>query len=358
MSSVPAIGSEWGKRFSGGYGRTHPQLNAEHEASWAGPFSFVQLADTQFGMTGAMKTWSATLARFLGFEVPRDGAPDLSGSAAYAKELEFAERAVDAINALQPAPAFVCVCGDLVNAFPNEGRVQGCQVNDFKRIFSRVREDVPLVCLCGNHDIGNRPTSTTIDLFNRRFGDDYFSFWAGGVKFLVLNSQLYKDPTGCAEGAAAQDAWLVDELAKTVAANHPTPKHVVALSHISPFIHSPEEPSSYFNLPKEVRARLLKSLTEAGCSKWFCGHYHRNTTGLYTHCTTLEVVTSSAVGATLTTKAEGEGVDPLGLSGMDSMMLSEQSSGMRLVRVEENDITHRFVTIAELPGLDGGAGKM
>jgi hypothetical protein len=39
------------------------------------------------------------------------------------------------------------------------------------------------------------PTRETIEQYKQSFGDDYFSFWVGGVCYLVLNSQFYQDPS-------------------------------------------------------------------------------------------------------------------------------------------------------------------
>ena len=64
------------------------------------------------------------------------------------------------------------------------------------------------VCVCGNHDVGNRPTKDTIENYKSTFGDDYFSFWYSGVHFIVLNSQLYEDCTLTKDLAIAQDEWL------------------------------------------------------------------------------------------------------------------------------------------------------
>ena len=64
------------------------------------------------------------------------------------------------------------------------------------------------VCVCGNHDVGNRPTKDTIENYKSTFGDDYFSFWFGGVHFIVLNSQLYEDYSLVEDHAVAQDKWL------------------------------------------------------------------------------------------------------------------------------------------------------
>ena len=56
-------------------------------------------------------------------------------------------------------------------------------------------QDIPLVCLCGNHDVGNRPNAVTIEEYKREFGDDYLAFWAGGCRCIVVNTSLYNDPS-------------------------------------------------------------------------------------------------------------------------------------------------------------------
>ena len=52
--------------------------------------------------------------------------------------------------------------------------------------------------------VGNAPTRATIETYGSRFGDDYFSFWVGGVRFISLNTQLYSDPSGGPDLAEAQ----------------------------------------------------------------------------------------------------------------------------------------------------------
>ena len=39
------------------------------------------------------------------------------------------------------------------------------QLKDFKRIFSRVKSEIPLICVCGNHDVGNAPTPESINKY-------------------------------------------------------------------------------------------------------------------------------------------------------------------------------------------------
>ena len=55
--------------------------------------------------------------------------------------------------------------------------------------------EIPLLCVCGNHDVGNAPSAVTIERYVSEFGDDYFGFWVGGVRGIVINSNLYYDPS-------------------------------------------------------------------------------------------------------------------------------------------------------------------
>ena len=87
------------------------------------------------------------------------------------------------------------------------------QEKSYMEEFAKIDPSIPLVCVCGNHDIGNTPTRDTVQDFRDKFGDDYFAFWAGGVRFLVLNSQYYEDASLVVDLKKAQDAWLDKELA-------------------------------------------------------------------------------------------------------------------------------------------------
>ena len=127
------------------------------------PWLFVQLADPQLGMLNSDQ---------------EDGG--------WEEETATLTKAVEHINRLKPK--FAIVCGDLVHEFPegvgekgNDRRKAG-QTRSLQSALSRVDSSIGLVCLCGNHDVGNSPTRATIDLYKSRFGDDYFSFWVGGVR--------------------------------------------------------------------------------------------------------------------------------------------------------------------------------
>ena len=56
---------------------------------------------------------------------------------------------------MNPKPAFFIVCGDLVDAFPDKWpEIRTEQEKDFFKVFSNLNPHIPLVCVCGNHDVG------------------------------------------------------------------------------------------------------------------------------------------------------------------------------------------------------------
>uniref|UniRef100_T1IS27 Calcineurin-like phosphoesterase domain-containing protein n=1 Tax=Strigamia maritima TaxID=126957 RepID=T1IS27_STRMM len=149
-------------------------LFADLEGQWNGPFCFVQAADTQFGM----------IESYL----------EKKENPGWDKEVALTRKAIRAANEMQPRPKFFVVCGDLLDAFPDEKPdMREEQEHDFKTVFSQLSSEIPLVCVCGNHDIGNTPSRQTVSAYRSSFGDDFFSFWVGGVFFIVLNSQYYWD---------------------------------------------------------------------------------------------------------------------------------------------------------------------
>jgi len=91
-------------------------------------------------------------------------------------ERVYSRSAIAVINRLKPV--FVVVCGDLVNAYPvfdtshpnypsNTDPIFDAQVHDFKEDYSLIDPSVMLVCVCGNHDVGNSPNSLSIQNFIR-----------------------------------------------------------------------------------------------------------------------------------------------------------------------------------------------
>ena len=93
------------------------------------------------------------------------------------------------------------------------------------------------------------------------FGDDYFSFWVGGVLFLVLNSQFYENPCDVQIAAEEQDKWLDVQL---MSITENKAKYVIIFQHIPWFLKDVDEDKEYSNLPLELRKTYLEKFQTAG----------------------------------------------------------------------------------------------
>eukprot|EP01043_Picozoa_sp_COSAG02_P050771 COSAG02_NODE_5261_length_4489_cov_10.826879_1_plen_335_part_00 len=252
--------------------RRLPHLGSHDDDArkWTRPFSFLQMADTQLGFVETCQASGMAVRAVPEAETPPEG---------FAAEFALLNRAVDEINRLRPA--FAVVCGDLVNAMPEamgkgDSEKRAVQLSAFKEACARVHSSVPLVCVCGNHDVGDRPNAASIEQYRGEFGDDYFSFWVRGVKCICVNSQFWKDSSDAADLRTAHDSWLQRELQDpdTIAA-----KYVLVFAHIPPFIFAQNEPAEYFNLAPDIRDEVMQLFARAGVRAVFCGHYHRNAGG-------------------------------------------------------------------------------
>lgn len=254
----------------------------------AKPFFFIQLSDPQFGM----------------FTDNRD----------FIQETANLEFAVATINRLRPA--FVVVTGDLVNQPGNEK-----QIHEYQRIIGKVASDIPVYSLPGNHDVGNEPTAASIATYTNQLEPDHFTFQHEGFVGIALNSMLIHSPQKAPDLAAAQENWLQHEL-QTARANGAA--HIVVFAHHPWFLKSADEKDEYFNIPTERRRHYLQLFHAAGVKHLFSGHYHRNAVG---HDGDLEAVTTGPVG----------------------MPIAEGKSGLRIVIVRDDGITHQYYHFGELP---------
>ncbi len=121
-----------------------------------------------------------------------------------------------------PLPRFFCICGDMLDAYPYSTPqppnfrssppgllpLREKQYKDFVKLFKLLDPRVKLICVCGNHDMGDIPCREAVQVYRRQFGQDYFAFWVGGVKFVVLNSQYIFAPDGVPEETEKQWRWM------------------------------------------------------------------------------------------------------------------------------------------------------
>src|SRR5438270_1391961 len=145
----------------------------------SGPEFFVDMADPQMGM----------------FAKDQDTLQEQTN-------LSFV---ITSINRLKPA--FVVVCGDLVN---RTGDAE--QIKEYKRIMRELDSHIPVYNVAGNHDVGNQPTEQTLTQYRKEFGRDYYTFDSGDVRGIVLNSNLIASPESAPQESAEQEKWLIAEL--------------------------------------------------------------------------------------------------------------------------------------------------
>ncbi len=252
------------------------------------PFHFVLLADTQFGMYTADRSFEQEAANF--------------------------EFAVAAVNRWKPG--FVAVLGDLINKPGDPG-----QTAAYLRIAGKVDPAIPVYHVPGNHDVGNEPTPESLATYRRIFGRDYYSFRAGPVYGIVLNSTLIHSPQNAEDEYENQEAWLRRELEVAQASEA---KHVLIFLHHPLFLADPREPDRYENLPGERRRGLLQLLHRHGVRYVFAGHTHKNV---------------NAADGALSVIASGPVGKPLGSDG----------SGVRIAAVTDAGVEHRYYDFGVLP---------
>jgi len=257
-------------------------------SSQAADFFFLQMSDPQFGMYTANGEFSQETANF-----------------------EFA-----IANANRLRPAFVVVCGDLINR-----PADPAQAAEYLRIAAKLDPSVKLYNVAGNHDVRDEPTAESLAAYRRKFGPDYYSFRYQDFAGFVIDSSLIQHPGKAPEEAARQEQWLATELEK---AKNDGIRRMAVFQHIPWFLNNPDEPDQYFNLPIEARHKYLPMFQRAGVSYVFAGHYHRNA---YADGPDWHIITTGPVGKPL-------GVDP---------------SGIRVVVVRESRMDSQYYGLGNIP---------
>lgn len=254
----------------------------------ANKLTFFQMADTQFGFFNANKEFS--------------------------RETVNMEKAIAESNRLKPA--FVVICGDLVN---KPGDI--AQITEYKRIAAKLDPSIKLYSVSGNHDVENVPTIASLALYKKYFGEDRYTFRSGNILGIILNSSLIKDPSLAPIEAAKQLEWLIQVLKDVKKSNA---RNIMVFMHHSFFLKDSNEPDEYFNINTERRKIYLELFKTYGIKQVFAGHYHRNAYGKFDD---MEMITTGPVGK------------PLG----------SDSSGFRIINVKGKIVDHTYFALDSLP---------
>ncbi|MBN1349366.1 metallophosphoesterase [candidate division KSB1 bacterium] len=264
-------------------------LSCSKESSkWKKPFFFIQMADTQFGMH--------------------------SGNEDFEEETKLYEKAIQQANRLKPA--FVVICGDLIN-LPGDS----AQAAELLRISKMLDKGIPLHFVAGNHDVGNNPTPESLQWYRKTIGRDIYDFQRDGCQFTILNSLFLKSPDSVRDEANRQWSWLTETLKNATENNY---KHSIIFMHHPLFLHDPDENDDYFNITKEVRQKYMDLFQKYSVTAIFAGHYHRNSLSKFG---SIEMVITGAVGKSL----------------------GEEPSGFRIVYVYSDHIEHEYFGLDDVP---------
>ncbi|MDA1348790.1 MAG: metallophosphoesterase [Chloroflexi bacterium] len=277
-------------------------------------FSFIQLADPQFGMHAGLSgpdNPNRGLFADLGLNVPRF--PKVTG---FQYETERYEMAIAAANRLKPE--FVVTCGDMCNDKDDPTD----EYAELMRITGKLSKSIPMYWVSGNHDITNEPTQESLSRYRKLYGDDLYSFDREDSHFVVLNSTVCQEPSQVWDEWEKQVEFLTSDLME---ARGKGSRHIVVFTHHPPFLTSVNEADSWLVLPRERRRVLIDLFVKYGVSHVFAGHWHRNH---YSYFGDLQIVATSSVGFPL-------GNDP---------------SGLRIVKVYDDRMEHEFYGFDELPG--------
>ena len=216
------------------------------------PLTFMQLADTQFGMF--RNFIDLTPERMADYNSRGLSVRRVEPFDGFAPETERFEKAVDAANTIRPA--FVAICGDMVNDPTDEA-----QIAELNRISGGLSSEVPLYQrLRQPRRLGRRsqhPHPESLARYRELFGDDTYSFVTGGVKFVVINSTVLHSPGEVRAEYNRQIDWIEAEL---VSARDGSAEKVIVLSHHPLFLEHADEPDQYFNVPRDNRRPVTELL--------------------------------------------------------------------------------------------------
>jgi len=284
-------------------------LSSSMKPALPSAFFMVQLSDPQFGLQYNNLRWDAEEAM-------------LNESIAH-------------INRL--SPLFVVLTGDMQNC---KSDMQNCdagqaelQVASVKRSLSLLDDSIPLrAVMPGNHDIGDAPSTSSLESYAQTWGTERSSFQPGArIRFLAIDSSLYFNSSlpGVAHLAREQTAWLDEQLSN--AGDEEGGVGMVLLTHIPPFVVDADEPHGWANWPRGPREEVLhmsQRRSRAAFSLIVCGHFHANVEEVSSAAfgVPIEIVTSSSIGSPI----QWNGSDASPLPHWQARILSTTPSGAQV----------------------------
>ncbi|CAM9759010.1 unnamed protein product, partial [Chrysoparadoxa australica] len=200
--------------------RECPGMGWEGQGQWEEPFFFIHLGDPLPAKIADMKAHLSDL-----------------------------HECVKAINKLRPK--FVVISGSLNHASEEN-------VALMRSVTARISESIPVVYACAS--LGSTDDQQRKD-YRNNFGADYFGFWWGGVRGVVLDQSQLR--------SGEEAKWLNSQLEVVQLNAH----HVLAFSQTPWFAEDPQEDDSELHLRprKNTRLRWLGRLGRCKVKAIFTG---------------------------------------------------------------------------------------
>lgn len=223
---------------------------------------------------------------------------------------EDLDNAIASINEFEPA--FAVMCGDLIETPSNQA-----QITAYKESVSSLNPTIRLYNMPGNHDLGRPVAVQHIATYQEHFGPLWYDFTYGNTFFVILASDILRDPD--APMNREHTEWLINVLERF--RDKPI-DHLFIFMHHPLYIHTPDEPDGYSNMPLEIRRTLLNLFVEHRVRAVFSGHLHRNRINTYQG---MDLIITNSI-----TVPMGEGAD---------------AAGFRIVDVHPNQYKHQYYEV-------------
>tara|TARA_Y100001970_G_scaffold28522_1_gene34965 strand:- start:4780 stop:5595 length:816 start_codon:yes stop_codon:yes gene_type:complete len=230
-------------------------------------------------------------------------------------EIQLLRSSIEIINKLNPK--FVVICGDMINNLDNNE-----QISTFRKEISKINNHIKVYYVPGNHDITydyKQPTIQSIKEYKNIFGKDYYSFEIGKIRFITINSTIFKSTETLKSYAIEQLNFIEKESNLAKKYN----QKIIIFSHHPLFISNINEENNGWSVNKDFRKKIINSTKSKGLIANFAGHMHRNNIAFFDD---LEIITTGPVG--LYHGPYGEGV-----------------SGIRKVDINNINISHSYIDI-------------
>lgn len=210
-------------------------------------------------------------------------------------------------------PEFVIMCGDLIETPANLH-----QIKAYKDAVSKLSDEIVLVNVSGNHDLGQPVKKDNIDAYKMNFGDLWFHFTYENSLFIVLSSDILKDPG--APLHEQQTEWLIRFLED---AHTQTFDNIFVFMHHPLYLNSPNEPDGYSNMPIKSRQSLLSLFLKHRVRAVFSGHLHDNRINSYQG---MDLITTNSI----------------------TVPMGKTPAGFRVVEVNQDGYNDNYYTIEQL----------